>query len=82
VQEASAQRMRYRLDDCKSRSGNVAVDPRMTALYTESSRLVGIDGSKEEVINLLTKQVGILVLLFWFFSPWVLHYCDQSLSLN
>ncbi|PUZ50582.1 hypothetical protein GQ55_6G068800 [Panicum hallii var. hallii] len=57
VQEASAQRMRYRLDDCKSRSGNVAVDPRMTALYTESSRLVGIDGSKEEVINLLTKQV-------------------------
>lgn len=57
VQEASARRMRYRLDDCKSRSGNVAVDPRMTALYTESSRLVGIDGSKEEVINLLTKQV-------------------------
>jgi len=82
VQEASARRMRYRLDDCKSRSGNVAVDPRMTALYTESSRLVGIDGSKEEVINLLTKQVGILVLLFWFFLSRVLHYCDHSLPLN
>ncbi|CAL5003312.1 unnamed protein product [Urochloa decumbens] len=57
VQEASARRVRYKLDDCKSRPGNVAVDPRITALYMESSRLVGIDGPKEEVINLLTKQV-------------------------
>ncbi|CAO2206154.1 unnamed protein product [Urochloa humidicola] len=36
---------------------HVAVDPRITTLYTESSRLVGIDGPQEEVINLLTKQV-------------------------
>ncbi|CAL5007619.1 unnamed protein product [Urochloa decumbens] len=57
VQEASARRVRYKLDDCKSRPGNVAVDPRITALYMESSRLVGINGPKEEVINLLTKQV-------------------------
>lgn len=60
VQEASARHMRYKLDDCKSRSGGVAVDPRISALYAESSRLVGIDGPKEEVINLLEKQVGIL----------------------
>nr|CAB3480383.1 unnamed protein product [Digitaria exilis] len=57
VQEASARRMRYKLDDCKSRSGNVDIDPRVTALYAESSRLVGIDGPREEVINLLTRQV-------------------------
>ncbi|XP_004972565.1 putative disease resistance RPP13-like protein 3 isoform X2 [Setaria italica] len=57
VQEASARRMRYKLDDCKTRSGGVAVDPRISALYAESSRLVGIDGPKEEVINLLEKQV-------------------------
>jgi len=49
-----------------SGSSNVVVDPRMTALYVQSSRLVGIDDPKEEIINLLTKQVGILLLLFWF----------------
>ncbi|KAL6646600.1 hypothetical protein ACP70R_015677 [Stipagrostis hirtigluma subsp. patula] len=58
VQEASERRMRYRLDDLMSRSASVVVDPRMTALYVETSRLVGIDGPKEELINLLTKQVG------------------------
>ncbi|XP_034600402.1 disease resistance protein Pik-2-like [Setaria viridis] len=46
VQEASARHMRYKLDDCKTRSGGVAVDPRISALYVESSRLVGIDGPK------------------------------------
>lgn len=58
--------VRYKLDDCTSGSSNVVVDPRMTALYVQSSRLVGIDDPKEEIINLLTKQVGILLLLFWF----------------
>ncbi|KAL6644354.1 hypothetical protein ACP70R_015962 [Stipagrostis hirtigluma subsp. patula] len=58
VQEASARRMRYKRDDLMSTSASVAVDPRMTALYVETSRLVGIDGPKEELINLLTKQVG------------------------
>jgi len=57
VQEASERRIRYKLDECASRSSNVVVDPRITALYVESSKLVGIDSSKEEVINLLTKQV-------------------------
>lgn len=47
--------VRYKLDDCTSRSSNVVVDPRMTALYAQSSRLVGIDGPEEEIINLLTK---------------------------
>ncbi|KAF8692025.1 hypothetical protein HU200_039972 [Digitaria exilis] len=60
VQEASARRTRYKLDDCKSRSADVAIDPRVTALYAESSRLVGIDGPREEVINLLTRQVQLL----------------------
>lgn len=64
VRKASARRMRYRLDDCMTRSGNVAVDPWMTALYVETSRLVGIDGPKEEIIDLLTKQVGFMAFLF------------------
>ncbi|KAL6864790.1 hypothetical protein ACP4OV_015941 [Aristida adscensionis] len=57
VQEASARHMRYKWDILKSTCANVPVDPRMTALYAETSRLVGIDGPKEEVISLLTKQV-------------------------
>lgn len=87
VQEASARRMRYKLDNYPSRSSNavvnshvrdklddyasgssnVVVDPRMTSLYTQSSRLVGIDGPKEEIINLLSKQVGILYCYFGLF---------------
>lgn len=64
VQEASERRVRYKLDERVTRSAHVAVDPRVTAFYAETSRLVGIDGPKEEVINLLTKKVGILALSF------------------
>ncbi|RCV36047.1 hypothetical protein SETIT_7G288400v2 [Setaria italica] len=55
VQEASDRRTRYRLGECLSRSAHVSVDPRITALYAETSSLVGIDAPKEEVIKLLTK---------------------------
>lgn len=66
VQEASDHRTRYRLGECLSRSAHVSVDPRITALYAETSSLVGIDAPKEEVIKLLTK-VGIyhyIVVIF------------------
>ncbi|TVU34622.1 hypothetical protein EJB05_16461, partial [Eragrostis curvula] len=55
VQEASAGHMRYKLDECMSRSANVFIDPRITALYAGTSSLVGINGPKEEVIKLLIK---------------------------
>ncbi|CAN6357783.1 unnamed protein product [Urochloa humidicola] len=57
VQEASDRRTRYKLepDECFSRSAHVSVDPRITALYAETSSLVGIDAPKKEVIKLLTE---------------------------
>lgn len=54
VMEASARRARYKLDErVSSNSGSVAVDPRVTALYTEAVRLVGIDGPREELVGWL-----------------------------
>ncbi|GJN41181.1 hypothetical protein PR202_gn00523 [Eleusine coracana subsp. coracana] len=55
VQDASDLRTRYRLDESVSRPAHVTIDPRITALYVQTSNLVGIDGPKEEVIKLLTK---------------------------
>ncbi|CAN6335687.1 unnamed protein product [Urochloa humidicola] len=55
VQEASDRRTRYRPDECVSRSAHVSVDPRITALYAETSSLVGIDAPKKQVIKLLTE---------------------------
>ncbi|GJM91560.1 hypothetical protein PR202_ga07942 [Eleusine coracana subsp. coracana] len=55
VQDASDRRTRYRLDESSSRPAHVTIDPRITALYVQTSSLVGIDGPKEEVIKLLTK---------------------------
>lgn len=54
VMEASARRARYKLDErVSSNYGSVAVDPRVTALYTEAVRLVGIDGPREELVGWL-----------------------------
>ncbi|KAL6640092.1 hypothetical protein ACP70R_022402 [Stipagrostis hirtigluma subsp. patula] len=55
VQEASERRNRYKLDECLCRSTKVVIDPRITAIYAETSSLVGIDGPKEHIINMLTK---------------------------
>ncbi|CAN6248052.1 unnamed protein product [Urochloa humidicola] len=55
--EASERRMRYKLDECVASSSNsVALDPRLTALYTESANLVGIDGPKEELLKLILDE--------------------------
>ncbi|TVU13303.1 hypothetical protein EJB05_40350, partial [Eragrostis curvula] len=52
MQEASERRTRYIHDDCiPSSSNGVVVDPRLIALYTESTNLVGIDGPKKELIK-------------------------------
>jgi hypothetical protein len=50
--EASERRKRYRLDQCISVTALVVVDPRVSALYKESSSLVGTDDAqKDELVN-------------------------------
>ena len=44
---------RYKVDAIKP--GKILVDPRITALYTKATDLVGIDEAREEVITRLTK---------------------------
>jgi hypothetical protein len=60
--EASQRHERYKLDHGdgealvrvgSSTSGMVEVDPRLPALYVGADRLVGIDGPREEIIELL-----------------------------
>ena len=50
---------RYKFDERIVRPRAVAVDPRVLALHAEATSLVGIDGPKEELIKLLTKEEGI-----------------------
>jgi ABC-type glutathione transport system ATPase component len=51
VMEASERRKRYMLDQCISNTTHVVVDPRVSALYKESSSLVGIDAQKVQLVN-------------------------------
>uniref|UniRef100_A0ACD5T6F8 Uncharacterized protein n=1 Tax=Avena sativa TaxID=4498 RepID=A0ACD5T6F8_AVESA len=55
--EANARRERYKIDDCKPSSGSgavdVAIDPRLRAVYQEAANLVGIDGPMEELASWL-----------------------------
>ncbi|KAG8052215.1 hypothetical protein GUJ93_ZPchr0001g31775 [Zizania palustris] len=56
VSELSEQRKRYRFDPpvgyAGGRSGS-GIDPRLTALYADSSRLVGLDAPVEEVAKMV-----------------------------
>jgi disease resistance protein RPM1 len=52
VIEASKRRERYNLNVCTSSSTTkVAVDPRLYALYKDSTTLVGIDTQKEDLVK-------------------------------
>ncbi|KAJ1267021.1 hypothetical protein BS78_07G024900 [Paspalum vaginatum] len=51
VIETSERRRRYILDRCISITTPVVVDPRMSALYKDSTSLVGIDAQKDELAN-------------------------------
>uniref|UniRef100_A0ACD5Z209 Uncharacterized protein n=1 Tax=Avena sativa TaxID=4498 RepID=A0ACD5Z209_AVESA len=51
--EANERRIRYKIDQCNSSSSFVAIDPRMSAIYVQAAGLVGIDGPREELVNLL-----------------------------
>ncbi|GJN12514.1 hypothetical protein PR202_ga30797 [Eleusine coracana subsp. coracana] len=51
VIEASERRKRYLLDECISHTNPIVVDPRLSALYTETASLVGVSGQKEELVK-------------------------------
>nr|UBY07234.1 NBS-LRR disease resistance protein [Dasypyrum villosum] len=57
VLEASDRHNRYKLDEhVGSSRGPEAIDPRVQALYTEASSLVGIDHPKDKLIELLRME--------------------------
>jgi hypothetical protein len=52
VQEESERRLRYKFDDADFTRA-VPIDPRLPSLFEEAERLVGIDGPRESIIELL-----------------------------
>ncbi|OEL34436.1 putative disease resistance protein [Dichanthelium oligosanthes] len=55
AEEVSERRKRYKVDDASSKQqhDDTTIDPRMLALYTETARLVGIEGPRDELIQLM-----------------------------
>jgi ATP-dependent Lon protease len=59
VIEASERHKRYQLVNISSNSRSTcAVDPRLSALYVEIDKLVGIDGPKKHVIEWLAMEIN------------------------
>jgi hypothetical protein len=57
AQEESDRRMRYKFDEAADDFGKVVqIDPRLPALFVEASRLVGVDGPREEIIEWLKED--------------------------
>ncbi|KAM3413172.1 hypothetical protein ACQJBY_004381 [Aegilops geniculata] len=52
--EANERRLRYKIDECNLNSSSITIDPRMSSMYVEAAGLVGTDGPRKEIINLLT----------------------------
>jgi len=57
VKELAERRDRYKLDPSIAPANKTVVDPRITAMYTKVTELVGIGEAKEEVIARLTRGV-------------------------
>nr|CAB3479657.1 unnamed protein product [Digitaria exilis] len=53
VLQASERRMRYKVDERISNPISTSIDPRLLALYKESTNLVGIDKQNEHLVNLI-----------------------------
>ncbi|WVZ94835.1 hypothetical protein U9M48_040678 [Paspalum notatum var. saurae] len=56
--EASERYQRYGFIEQVSKSRTCVVDPRLPALYEDIEKLVGIDGPKEEVMELLSMEMN------------------------
>jgi putative protein kinase ArgK-like GTPase of G3E family len=54
VFQASERRMRYKIDECIS--APISVDPRLSALYKESTNLVGIQKQKEDLVKWVMEE--------------------------
>ncbi|CAM0884469.1 unnamed protein product [Alopecurus aequalis] len=54
--EASERHKRYDFLEPTSRSSTSAIDPRLSALYEDVDRLVGIDGPKEHVVGWFSRE--------------------------
>lgn len=52
--EANERRIRYKISECNPNSSFVAIDPRMLVIYGEAAGIVGTDGPRNELVNLLT----------------------------
>ncbi|XP_051185159.1 disease resistance protein RGA5-like [Lolium perenne] len=59
--EASSRRARYKVDAGVSRLSRTSIDPRLPAFFTEMTRLVGIEGPRDNLVKLLTEGEGALV---------------------
>ncbi|KAF7066526.1 hypothetical protein CFC21_072497 [Triticum aestivum] len=53
VIELSARRERLRVDEVISTSSHVSIDPRLHVLYKDAAGLVGIDGQKDKLMEML-----------------------------
>ncbi|CAO2168211.1 unnamed protein product [Urochloa humidicola] len=58
VMEASERHRRYDFAQLKQNCSSSSVDPRLQALYEDIKYLVGIDGSKKRIIELLTMEMN------------------------
>ncbi|KAM0829967.1 hypothetical protein ACQ4PT_066527 [Festuca glaucescens] len=70
VVEASERRTRYKIDDAVFKPNNTSIDIRLLALYEDTSGLVGIDGLRDELIELMvgeedvsTQQMKVLSII-------------------
>ena len=54
--EVSKQRTRYKIDDAVPKPNNTNIDLRLLAMYAESAGLVGIDGPRDELIQLMDRD--------------------------
>lgn len=55
AEQLAALRQRYGLELQDSSSSGATIDPRLTALYSEVTELVGIDHARDELIKMLTQ---------------------------
>ncbi|TVU48847.1 hypothetical protein EJB05_00126, partial [Eragrostis curvula] len=56
VMEVRERHKRYKVDDAVSKPNNATIDRRLLALYAEPAGLVGIDGPRGELIQLMAEQ--------------------------
>ncbi|CAL4993076.1 unnamed protein product [Urochloa decumbens] len=59
IKVVAEERKRYKVDSVALSKSVVDPDPRITALYTKATDLVGINNAREELITRLTKNDGM-----------------------